>query len=57
MIVKCNLFCRVRGLVCSSDPENYTGGSIATGSVTHAGKDEGEEPDQERYPVPSRFVG
>jgi len=30
------------GLECLKDPKCYTGGSVATGRVTHAGQDEGE---------------
>jgi hypothetical protein len=28
----------VVGIECSSDPESYAGGSVATGRATHAGR-------------------
>jgi hypothetical protein len=40
----------VVGFECSSDPESYTGGSVATGRSTQAGQVEGWEPDEEGYP-------
>jgi hypothetical protein len=42
----------VVGFQCSSDPESYAGGSVATGRGTHAGQVEGREPDEEAYPGP-----
>jgi len=46
------IFCRVRRLVWCNDPENYAGGSVATGRATLAGQVKGEHPDKERYTVP-----
>jgi hypothetical protein len=39
------LCCWVRGLVCSSELESYTGSSIAAGRATHAGEVSREMPD------------
>jgi len=33
------------GLKWSNDPESYTGGSVATGRVSLAGKVKGDDPD------------
>jgi hypothetical protein len=41
----CLYFDVVVGLVWPNDPESYAGGSIATGSATHAGQVEGYDPD------------
>jgi hypothetical protein len=41
----CLYFDVVVGLVWSNDPENFAGGSIATGRDTHAGQVEGGDPD------------
>jgi len=44
----------VVGLVWSNDPEAYAGGSVATGSPPpHAGKVEGDDPDEKGYPGPA----
>jgi hypothetical protein len=40
----------VVGLVRSNDPESYTGGSVATGRVSHAGQVKGDEPHKKGYP-------
>jgi hypothetical protein len=40
------------GLVWSYDPESYTGGSVATGGASHAGKVKGDDPDKKGYPGP-----
>jgi hypothetical protein len=37
----------VVGLEYSWDPESYAGGSVATGTGTHAGQVDGQEPDEE----------
>jgi len=36
----------------SNDPENYVGGSLATGRASHTRKVNGDEPDKKRYPGP-----
>jgi len=33
--------------LCSHDPENYAGGSVANGSACHAGKVSGDDSDKE----------
>jgi hypothetical protein len=42
----------VMGFECSRDPESSAGGSVAIGSVIHAGQVKGSEPDEEGYPGP-----
>jgi hypothetical protein len=42
----------VAGLEWSNDPESYAGGSVATGSVSHARQVKGGDPDIKRYPGP-----
>jgi len=39
------------GLAHLEDPECYAGGSVAAGSVSLAGQDEGERSDEERHQV------
>jgi hypothetical protein len=39
----------VEGLVSSSNPESYAGGSIATSRVSQIGQIKELEPDEERY--------
>jgi hypothetical protein len=39
-------------LVWSNDPESYTGGSVATGRASHAGRVKGDSPDKKGYPGP-----
>jgi hypothetical protein len=34
------------------DPENYAGGSSATGRVSHARQVKGDDPDKKGYPDP-----
>jgi hypothetical protein len=41
------------GLVWSDDPESYTGGSIATGRVSHTREVKGDVPDKKGYPGPA----
>jgi hypothetical protein len=36
----------------SYDPESYAGGSLATGSVCHAGQVKGDDLDKKAYPGP-----
>jgi hypothetical protein len=36
----------VVGLAWSNDSESYAGGSVATGSVSHAGQVKGDDPDE-----------
>jgi hypothetical protein len=43
----------VVGLVWSNDPESHAGGSIATGTASHARRVEGDDPDKKGYPGPS----
>jgi hypothetical protein len=38
--------------VWSYDPESYANGSIAAGSVSHAGQVKGDDPDKKGYPGP-----
>ena len=40
------------GLAYLEDPECYSDGSVATGRVSLAGKNEGERSDEEKYPGP-----
>jgi len=40
-----------------SYPESYAGSSLATGSVSLAGQDEGERSDEERQPGPPGWGG
>jgi hypothetical protein len=40
------------GLVWSHDPENYAGGSAATGSVSHTGQVTDDDPDKMGYACP-----
>lgn len=42
----------VVGLTWSNDPESYVGGSIATGTVSHATQVKGNDPDKKGYPGP-----
>jgi len=42
----------VEGLLLSSDPDRYAGGSIATGRVPHAGQVTGDGSDENWYPGP-----
>ena len=44
----------VVGLVWSNDPENYAGGSVATGSAFHVRQVKGGDPDKKGYPGPPR---
>jgi len=46
------IFCRLRRLAWCDDPESYAGGTVATGTATHAGQVKGEHPDKERYTGP-----
>ena len=48
-----DIFCRVRRLEWCNDPENYAGGSVATGRATLAGQVKGEHPDEARYTGPT----
>ena len=45
------LFSRVREPVCTSELGRYAGGSLASGSATHAGQVLSEVPDKEGYLV------
>ena len=40
------IFCRVMRFAWCNDPENYAGGSVATGRATLAGQVKGEHPDK-----------
>ena len=40
------------GLLLSSDPDSYTGGSVATCRVSRAGQVTGDGPDENWYPGP-----
>jgi hypothetical protein len=42
----------VVGRAHSNDPESYAGGSVAAGSVSHAGQVKGDDPDKKGYPGP-----
>jgi hypothetical protein len=42
------------GLCGHYDPESNAGGSVVTGSASHAGQDKGDDPDKTGYPVPPR---
>ena len=42
----------VVGLVWSNDPKSYTGGSVATGMVSHARHVKGDDPDKKGCPGP-----
>jgi hypothetical protein len=42
----------VMELAWSYDPESYASGSVAAGSVSHAGQVKGDNPDKKRYPGP-----
>jgi len=42
----------VVGFVRSHDPESYAGGSLATGSLSHARQGKGDDPDKKGYPGP-----
>jgi len=44
--LKVSFFGVVVGLEWSNYPESYTGGSIATGSVCHAGQVKGDDPNK-----------
>jgi hypothetical protein len=39
----------VVGLAWSYDPESYVGGSVAAGTVSHAGQVKGDDPDNKGY--------
>jgi hypothetical protein len=43
----------VVGLARSNDSESYTGGSVATGRVSHAGQVKDDDPDEKGYPGPT----
>jgi hypothetical protein len=45
-------FDAVVGLVWSNDPTSYTGGSVATGRVSHARQVKGDDPDKKGCPGP-----
>jgi hypothetical protein len=40
------------GLAWSYVLESYAGSSIATGRVSHAGQDKGDDPDKKEHPSP-----
>jgi len=42
----------VVGFAWSYDPESYAGGSVATGSASHARQVKGDDPDKKGYPSP-----
>jgi hypothetical protein len=48
----CLCFGLVLGLLLSSDPDRYTGGSVAIGRVSRAGQVTGDDPDENWYPGP-----
>jgi hypothetical protein len=54
--VKYPYFDIVAGLVRSEDPKSYAGGSIATGSCSHAGQVKGDDSDRKGYPDPPGWV-
>ena len=39
-------------LAWSNDPESYAGGNVATGTASHTGEVESDDPDKKRYPGP-----
>jgi len=41
--------------LCSHDPENYGGGSVASGSASHAGQVSGDDTDKEGITSSFRF--
>jgi hypothetical protein len=45
-------FDAVVGLTWSNDPKSYTGGSVATGRVSHARRVKGDNPDKKGCPSP-----
>jgi hypothetical protein len=47
----------VAGLVCFNDPPRYTGGSVATGRVSHARQVGGEKPEEQATHRSSRMAG
>jgi hypothetical protein len=50
--MKVSFFFVVVGHACFNDTENYAGGSVATGRVSHAGQVKGDDPDYKGYPGP-----
>jgi hypothetical protein len=40
------------GFAWSYDPENYAGGSVPAGRVSHAGQVKSDDPDKKGYPGP-----
>jgi hypothetical protein len=42
----------VVGLVWSNNPEGYSGGTVATGRVSHSGNVKGDDPNKKGYPGP-----
>ena len=48
----CPYFDVLVGLARSYEPENYAGGGLATGKVSHARQVEGDGPDKKGHPRP-----